>query len=76
MTDEEDLRHGYRWQISKDLKLIRKEKLQYQLLKYYPDCISEFCYNMRFFEKNARDKWSLRQMGVYHQYVIDKKESL
>jgi hypothetical protein len=32
--------------------------------------ISEFCYNIQYFEKNGRldcPPWSLRQVGVYHQ---------
>ena len=41
--------------------------------------IWEFCYNLRYVERNGRnhgDPWSLRQTGVYHSYDYKSQKSI
>lgn len=43
------------------------------------DVWPEICYNIHYVEKNGRnrgDPWSLRQMGVYQQVSLPKKNSV
>ena len=40
---------------------------------------SEICYNVRYIDRNGRkdeDPWSLRQIGVYERYNVEKQSSV
>ena len=49
------------------------------LRKYFTKHSSEVCYNVRYMERNERNRgssWSLRQTGVYQRYDTIKQSSV
>ena len=69
--------------ISPSPKGSNKTKLLVRSMKHRGSCIiknsSEVCYNVRYMERNERNRgspWSLRQTGVYQRYDTIKQSSV